>query len=242
MKELSSGSKAYIFATIGAGGLVFATQMNQVRWSQFGVLALAVLAALAQVFKVDGPTERSSYNIAWLIYGFSLVSLGIQASLLIILAAHLAEWARHRYPWFIQTFNIAVYALAAIAAYFVYLLINPSGIPADFQGALGVLMLVLTFTFVNHLLVGWVIRLARGQSLKESGVFDSLTLAADVTLLGLGAASAMLFLTNPFGAILNVIPVYLLYQALKVPALSRRVQQLEDSMDSLGENRVSSSR
>jgi hypothetical protein len=234
MKDLSTGSKTYIFGTVGAGGIVLITQLAQIRWAQGGLLALAVLAALAQTFKVNGPTDRSNYNLAWLVYGFTLVSLGIQACLLVILVAHLAEWVRHRYPWYIQTFNIAVYALAAIAADFIYRLVNPAGTPLEFQGALGLLALIATFTLLNHLLVGWVIRLARGQSLAESGVFDILTLATDFTLLGLGAASAVLFLINPYGAILNIIPVYLLYQALKVPALSRRVHQLETRLDGMG--------
>ncbi len=234
MKDLSTGSKTYIFATIGAGGLVLVTQINQVRWAQVGLLALAILAALAQTFKVNGPTDRSNYNLAWLFYGFTLVSLGLRPALLVILVAHLADWARHRYPWYIQSFNIAVYALAAIAADFIYRLINPVGTPLELQGALGLLALITTFTLLNHLLVGWVIRLARGQSLAESGVFDFLSLATDFTLLGLGAASAILFLINPFGAILNVIPVYLLYQALKVPALSRRIQHLETRLDNMG--------
>ncbi len=55
----------------------------------------------------------------------------------------------------------------------------------------------------------------------------------DFTLLGLGAASALIFLINPFGALLNVIPVYLLYQALQVPALGRRIQNLEARLETL---------
>jgi hypothetical protein len=233
MKELSTGSKTYIFATLGAGGLILFNQISQVRWAQAGLLALAFLAALAQTFKVAGPTERSNYNIAWLLYGFTLVRIGVQAALFVILVAHLAEWARHRYPWYIQTFNIAVYALAAIAADFVNSIINPAGSLRELQGALGLLALITTFTLLNHLLVGGVIRLARGQSLAESGVFEFLTLATDFMLLGLGVAAALIFQVNPFGALLNVIPVYLLYQALKVPALSRQVQDLETRLGSL---------
>jgi hypothetical protein len=51
--------------------------------------------------------------------------------------------------------------------------------------------------------------------------------------LGLGAASALIFLINHVGVILNVIPVYLLYQALKVPALGRKIQTLEARVASL---------
>jgi hypothetical protein len=227
VKELSPGSNTYIFATLGTGGFVLAHQLSQLRGDQVWLFVLAFLAALAQTFKIHGPTQRSNYNLAWLLYGFTLVSLGLQAALFVILIAHLAEWLKHRYPRYIQTFNLAVYALVALAADFVYRILNPANTPLELQGALALFVALVTFTLLNHLLVGIVIRLARGQSFQESGVFDFLPLVTDFTLLGLGAASALIFLVNPFGALLNVIPVYLLYQALKVPALGRRVQDLE---------------
>jgi hypothetical protein len=236
MRDLSPETKTYLFATLVTGGFVLAHQLSRLQWDQVWLLVLALLAAAAQTFKVHGPTQRSNYNIAWLLYGFTLVSLGLQAALFVILIAHLAEWLKYRYPWYIQTFNISVYALVALAADFVYRTLNPANTPLELQGALALLVALLTFTGLNHLLVGIVIKLARGQSLSESGVFDFLTLATDFTLLGLGAASALIYLVNPFAALLNVIPVYLLYQALKVPALGRRVQDLEARLANLDTN------
>ncbi len=233
MKELSAPTRMYIFTTLGAGSVIMISQLGQIRWDQLGLLVLSFLAAMAQTYKVNGPTDRSNYNIAWLLYGFTFVALGVQATLFVILVAHLAEWARHRYPWYIQTFNIAVYALAALAAEGIYRALNPTDPPIAWQGALGLLAALVVFTLLNHLLVGLVIRLARGQSLAELGVFEFLTLVTDFTLIGLGAASALVFLINPFGAILNIIPVYLLYQALKVPALGRRIRNLEARLASL---------
>ncbi len=167
MRDLSTESKTYIFATLGTGGIVLVNQLSQLRWDQLGLLALALLAALAQTFKVHGPTQRSNYNVAWLLYGFTLFTLGLQAALFVILSAHLVEWAKHRYPWYIQTFNIAVYAVATLAADFVYHLINPAGSPLNLAGALALLAAITTFTLLDHLLVGIVIKFARGQSLTE---------------------------------------------------------------------------
>lgn len=233
MKELSAPTRTYIITTLGAGSFIMVSQLGQIRWDQLGLLVLAFLAAMAQTYKVNGPTDRSNYNLAWLFYGFAFVSLGVQAALFVFLVAHLAEWARHRYPWYIQTFNIAVYALAALAAEGIFRALNPADALMAWQEALGLLAALVVFTLLNHLLVGLVIRLARGQSLAESGVFEFISLATDFTLLGLGAASALVFRVNPFGAILNIIPVYLLYQALKVPALGRRIQNLETRLASL---------
>jgi hypothetical protein len=212
---------------------VLGNQLSLLQWDQVWLLLLALLAALAQTFKVHGPTQRSNYNIAWLLYGFTLVSLGLPIALFVMLIAHLAEWLRHSYPWYIQTFNIVVYALVALAADFVYRTLNPINTPLELQGALALLAALITFTLLNHLLVGVVLKLARSQSFRKSGVFDFLTLVTDFTLLGLGAASALIFLVNPFGALLNVIPVYLLYQAIKVPALGRRIQDLRDRLEYL---------
>jgi hypothetical protein len=233
LNNLSTSTKLYIFGIIGFGSVTLSLQLRALALDNLILLGLAALAAVTQIFKVEGPTEKSNYNIAWLLYGFTLVHLGVQAVLFVILIAHLAEWARHKYPWYIQAFNIAAYVPAVLAADFIFHLINPIGSPLDLQGALGLLVAIATFTLLNHTLVGMVIRLARGQSLAESGVFDFLTLATDFTLLGLGAASALIFLINPFGVILNVIPVYLLYQAVKVPALGRMIQTLEARLESL---------
>ena len=73
---------------------------------------VAVLAAIAQVPKVEGPTRKSSYNVALVVYGFSFVALGLPAAIFVMLFACVVEWAWHRYPWFIQTFNIATLAVA----------------------------------------------------------------------------------------------------------------------------------
>jgi hypothetical protein len=58
-------------------------------------------------------------------------------------------------------------------------------------------------------------------------VFEASTLLIDITLLGLGIASAMIWMANPLMALLNVIPLYFLYKALRVPALQRKIEILE---------------
>jgi hypothetical protein len=81
----------------------------------------------------------------------------------------------------------------------------------------------LVFVFCNHFFVGLVVKLARGQSFAESGVFGFLTLILDFTVLSMGAVTALIWNSNPFAALLNILPLYLLYNALRVPALQRQV-------------------
>jgi hypothetical protein len=92
---------------------------------------------------------------------------------------------------------------------------------------LGGLLAALVFTLLNHLLVGLVVKLARGQSLAESGVFERLALLMDLTMFGVGVASGVLWLVNPLAVLFNLVPLYLFYQTLKVPALGRQVAELE---------------
>jgi hypothetical protein len=62
-------------------------------------------------------------------------------------------------------------------------------------------------------------------------VFGFLTLIMDFTMFGVGIGSAFLWIINPATVFFNVIPLYLFYNALKVPALMRRVVQLESRQD-----------
>jgi hypothetical protein len=216
--------------TIAAGLGLFAWQIVQLEAVGMGLLALAVLGAAAQTFKIEGPTERSSYNLSWLVYGFSFVLLGAPAAVVVIVAAHLAEWLRYRYPWYIQLFNMASYVVIATAAGWVYGLASAGGDVSSLGGALGALLAALVFTFLNHLLVGLVVMLARGQSLAESGVFERLALLMDLTMFVVGAASALLWRVNPVAVVFNLVPLYLFYSALKVPALERQVAELKASL------------
>jgi hypothetical protein len=85
----------------------------------------------------------------------------------------------------------------------------------------------LVFVLVNHLLVGVVVKLARGQSFAESGVFGFLSLFLDFAVLSMGAVTALVWHYNPVASLLNVLPLYLLYNALRVPRLKRELQEIK---------------
>jgi diguanylate cyclase (GGDEF)-like protein/putative nucleotidyltransferase with HDIG domain len=93
-----------------------------------------------------------------------------------------------------------------------------------FLGAAGIIAALAVFTLVNHLTIGVVIWLVQGLSFTQSGVFSLLTLMIDYTLMGLGAAMGIVWLVNPYAAILTVIPLYLIYRVLKVPSLQRQTE------------------
>lgn len=225
MNKFTSTTKAYIGGTILAGAALLVWQLSQVSGEDLLlVLVIGALAALAQVFKVEGPTERSSYNISWVLYGFAFLLHGAPAALAVILSAHLVEWVWHRYPWYIQFFNIGSYALVVTVAGWVYQAVNGPQLPLGPLGLAAILVASAVFTLTNHLAIGLVLKLARGQRFAESGVFDRLTLAIDFTLFGMGAGAGFIWLYNPYAVVLAAIPLYLIYTTLKVPALQRQTQ------------------
>jgi hypothetical protein len=46
-------------------------------------------------------------------------------------------------------------------------------------------------------------------------------------MLSMGAATALIWFYNPFASALNILPLYLLYNALRVPALKRQLQEIQ---------------
>ncbi len=149
--------------------------------------------------------------------------LGTPAAVFVILVSHLVEWLWHKYPWYIQLFNIGNYALAMTSAHLVLdLLSTPDASPQ--QRVLSILAAMGMFTFINHLLVGFVIKLARGQSFSQSGVFGPITLMIDLSMIGMGGSIAILWGVNPYATILSILPLYLIYSTLKVPALQRQTE------------------
>src|SRR3954470_16035770 len=82
----------------------------------FTFAVLAGGAAVAQFFLVGGGSYHGLHTaIAFVIAGALL--LPPELVVLVALVQHLPHGLKQRYPWYIQTFNIANYTLAALAAW-----------------------------------------------------------------------------------------------------------------------------
>ena len=224
MKELSNKAKVFILLTISIGVLLIVYNMTRLDQMSYGLIILAGLATFTQILKVEGATHKSSYNISWLVYGATFMLMGAPSTLFVILISHLVEWVWFKYPWYIQLFNIANYAIAVSAAGVAYNIVDSAQNPLGLYGALATIAALTIFTVINHTLVGLVIWLARSQTLSQSGVFGFLTLMIDFSLIGLGVATALIWGINPYAIIFSLIPVYMLYSTLRVPALQRQTE------------------
>jgi hypothetical protein len=227
MKNLSATAKVYITSTILIGFGLIAWMLVKLDWTNAGLYLLAALGAVAQTLKVEGPDDKTNYNIAWFVYGFTLIALGPVPALFVVLVAHLVEWVWHRYPWYIQSFNIGAHLIPVFLAGLAFETLNGGTHALDLNGAIAIVAANLVFVFGNHFLVGLVVRLARGQDFAESGVFGFFTLSLDFILLTMGAATALIWQSNPFASLLNILPLYLLYNSIKVPALQRQLQEMK---------------
>ena len=230
MKNLSSTARVYISSSILIGLGLIVRMLVELDWANPGLYLLAVLGAVAQTLKVEGPNDKTNYSIAWFVYGFAFIAYGPGAALFVIVISHLAEWIWHKYPWYIQSFNIGNHVISVYLAGLVFETISPGTQVLDLNGVMGMVAANLLFVFGNHFLVGVVVKVARGQSFTESGVFGFLTLFLDFTVLSMGAVTALIWFSNPFAALLNILPLYLLYHALRVPALMRQLQEMKKSV------------
>lgn len=227
MKNLSITARAYILGVIVTGLGLIGWMAAELDWANPWLYLLTALGAAAQTLKVEGPNDKTNYSIAWFVYGFAFITHGTAAAAFVIVISHLAEWIWHKYPWFIQGFNIGNHVIAVYLAGLLFETASPGARALDLNGALGIVAASLAFVFANHFLVGLVVKLARRQSFAESGVFQFLTLFLDFSVFSMGAATALIWFYNPFASALNILPLYLLYNALRVPALRRRLQEAQ---------------
>ena len=225
MKSLSTHTKLYLLSSYLLGLAIFMWHIQRLEIDQPGLLIiLCVLASLALVLKVIGATNNSHYTFSFLIYGFSFVALGFQQTLIVILLSNLVEWIWNNPKWYGQLFNISNYFIAMWAASFAYFWINPAASVSTWQAILGVFLSMAAFNGVNHLMVGMVVWLATGENFKKSGIFDFFPLMLDLALLVFGASLSIVWHYNAFAILLFMIPLYLVYSTLRVPALERKTE------------------
>jgi diguanylate cyclase (GGDEF)-like protein/putative nucleotidyltransferase with HDIG domain len=223
MQELSVRARVFIITTILVGLVLLTWSLYQIELENTWMLLVLIAgASISLILKVEGATERSHYNISFLFYAFTFVLFGPYETVLVILVSNVVDWAWHKYQWYIQLFNICTYIIAILAAGIVMRGINPDLQLYGLTGVIAILAAMVVFTLANHLMIGVAIWLARGESFSTSGVFDFFPLMLDFTLFGMGAVSAIIWLANPYAMIMALLPLYLIFSTLRVPALERQ--------------------
>jgi len=188
-------------------------------WLTFAILAGA--AAVAQFFLVGGGSYHGLHTaIAFVIAGVLL--LPPELVVLMAVVQHLPHGLKQRYPWYIQTFNIANYGLAALAAWGAAHLVAATAIGDSELGfALTGAAASVVWILVNHSLLATMLRLARGTSYRESGLFSPKTMAMDLVVASLGVALASFWRSNPWLMPAVIAPLVVSHRSLSILSLLR---------------------
>jgi diguanylate cyclase (GGDEF)-like protein len=202
---------------------------SPLQWLTFATFT--TLATLAQLFKAEVNSRQSYYATPVFIFAGVLVLPPLLLALLIVIS-YTIEWAKERLvhspllrAWYIQPFNIATHLIAGTAAHQIFVATN--GAPMVFQTPLAVLAVAIAalfYTFCNHVLIGLALFLARGVSLRDSGILDFENLLTDLVLLCLGYTVAVLWTLNPWLIVPALAPLLLIYRALTIPLLKQEAQ------------------
>jgi diguanylate cyclase (GGDEF)-like protein/putative nucleotidyltransferase with HDIG domain len=191
-------------------------------WATFVILG--AIAAAAQLFVVRMPRLNQSYHttIVFLIPAAMLLPPELVA--LIGVFHHIPEWLKTRSAWYIQIFNICNWTLSMLAAYACFHGILSINSGSDVEIAAAGLAAAAAIVGVNHLLMAPMLHLARGHSLRESGLFSFPSLSTDLVLAMLGVAMAAFWVTNPWLIPFSVAPLLLIHRSLSVPQLQEEAR------------------
>ena len=221
-ESLSLVARAYmvlVFAVALAVTLPFVDRLPDTsNWFAFAVLASA--AALAQVFRVRTPSDQSYHTTIVFLVPAALI-LPPQLLPLLVLVQHIPEWLKYRFRWQLQTFNIANFTIGIMAAWASSQLIERSSWIANpnLRFAVAGLAASIVLVLINHALLAVMLNLARGHSIRETGLFSFENLSTELVLAALGVAFAYFWLDNPWLLPFAVAPVLLVHRSLTVPAL-----------------------
>ena len=193
-------------------------------WLTFTVLAGA--CAAAQVFVVITPGNQSYHTtIAFLLPAAVLLPPEFLAPVALI--QHIPEWLKERYAWYIQSFNIANYALDLLAAWAgAHVVMQATWlIPQDKpRMAAAWLVAAVVLVVANHILLALMLCLGRGHSLRATGLFTYESLSTDLVLAVLGVTITAVWHANPWLVAAALAPMILIHRSLAVPALEQEAR------------------
>jgi diguanylate cyclase (GGDEF)-like protein len=228
---LSATARSYLYVTISvaaaAAAVATTAPVAHVRWTVFATVLAG--GALAQLFA----THTAGNQVFHTGLAFSVAAallLPPELVVVVCVAQHLPEWLRHRYPWFIQGFNIANVVLSALAAWSVRAAFARDGVhvtpSAATSGVLVAAAAAVTFILVNHAVLARMLRLARGHDLSASGLFTLDGLLQDGVVAAVGVGIAFVLLHSWALVVVAALPLVLIQRALALPTL--REQALSD--------------
>jgi diguanylate cyclase (GGDEF)-like protein/putative nucleotidyltransferase with HDIG domain len=226
---LPLGARFYFAAIVAATLAAAVPLLTEVdththRWTAF--LVLSTCAALAQLFVVRTTRDQSYHtSVAFLIAGALL--LPPELVVLMGVVQHIPEWLKHRYAWYIQSFNICNFTLDGLAAWGAAWLIMghaPRWADRGLSSAVAGLVACVVFVAVNHVLMAAMLWLARGHRPRETGIFSIPMLSTEFVLAALGIGIAASWDVNLWLIPFTLAPLFLIHRSLHVPRLQEQAR------------------
>jgi diguanylate cyclase (GGDEF)-like protein/putative nucleotidyltransferase with HDIG domain len=218
-------AQIYLFALgaatlAAAGDLYLKAPSVKHGWMTFVVLTLA--ATVAHTFPVKSP-RNAMYHTSVVFLVAAALLLPPELLVLIPLVQTVPEWLKERTPWQIQGFNVSNYTLNSLAAWGAARLIEQHGSGmihnSEARFAAAGLAAAVAFVAVNHVLVAVILKLGRGHSFRESGLFGAEGLSVDIVLTILGVSLAAFWNWNPWLIFAALAPLVVVHRSLSVPQL-----------------------
>jgi two-component system, cell cycle sensor histidine kinase and response regulator CckA len=225
VRRLPASASAYAalveLVAVAAAVAVLGTADRPTTHDWWLLALLLPLAATAPLFRVPVGRNHSLHAAPAFVVAAALV---LPPPLVLAVAAVmlLPQWAVHRYPWYIGLFNVANYTVAGIAAAAAVGAVNGE---SDARFALAGAAAVAAFVGVNHVLLALMLRLGRGHSFRESGLFSATGLAIEIVPAGLGIAIGAFAEFNPWLLPVIVAPLALAHRSLSTLSLLRESEE-----------------
>jgi putative nucleotidyltransferase with HDIG domain len=181
-------------------------RLHEENWARFALLT--ALACVSQLHSFHLNRRRVFHTgIAFSVAAALL--LPPELVVLVCVGQHLPEWLRQRYPWYIQTFNMANYVVAGLTAWAGAQVV---GFPASGAREAGAGTLAAAgFIAVNRLLLLPMLRLGRGLAPRESGLLAGDDLTIEFVLALLAVPFAALWGQGLLLAGLALAPLFLIH-------------------------------
>src|SRR3954454_14979093 len=208
-----------VAALAAALPFIFRIDAHTQGWVTFGILAAGAAASHTYTVRT---AKDSSFHTSWVFLIPAALLLPPELVALLGVVMHVPEWLKERYAWYIQSFNIANYTLGKLATWrpAAVLLRATHLIPDDnLRWAIAGLAACVVAVGANHVVLAPMMTLARGHSLRESGIFSFESLSTDLIVATLGLAVAAFWDVNPWLIPFAVAPLLLIHRSLAIPQL-----------------------
>ena len=226
--SLPTAAKVYVAVVAAAAVAVSLPLLLQLRLEPRELLVFALLclgAAFGSLLIVS--TERNhGFNTALVFIAAAVVLLPLPLIALMGLAQWWPDLIRRRYPWYTQLFNTANYTLNALAAWGAAHLVAQAvpGQP-EVGHAIGAATACVVLVGSNHVLLTGALHVARGLSVRETGLFTWKSLSTDLMLASLGVLIAGVWEWNPYLVPLTIAPFVLISRSFALLELLHRSER-----------------